>query len=155
MLKEGDKAPDFSLPNADMQIKSLTDFCDRNLVLYFYPKDDTPGCTLQATEFSELLSQFDEAGARVVGVSPDDCISHQDFRDKFGLEITLLADVDGEAGTSYGVLQEKEKNGVIRLAVERSTFVIDRGGIVRFARYGVSPGHHAEAMLELVRGLND
>ncbi len=154
MLKEGDRAPDFSLPTADMEVRSLADFSSRALVLYFYPKDDTPGCTIQANEFTELLDKFEEAGAYVVGVSRDDCFSHQAFRDKFGLKITLLADVEGDACASYDVWQEKEKNGVKKMGVLRSTFLIDRTGIVRYAEYGVSPKDHAEHMLELVRNLN-
>lgn len=150
MLKAGDRAPEFWLPNADMEMKALTDFSDKILVLYFYPKDDTPGCTLQATEFSELLDAFEEAGAWVIGISQDDCFSHQAFRDKFGLKIHLLADVEGEACSSYGVLQEKEKHGIRVLSILRSTFIIDRHGIIRYARYGVSPGRHAQEMLELV-----
>ena len=151
MLQEGDRAPDFSLPTADMEVRSLADFSGRALVLYFYPKDDTPGCTIQANEFTELLDQFEEAGAHVVGVSRDDCFSHQAFRDKYGLKITLLADVEGDACASYGVWQEKEKNGVKKMGVLRSTFLIDRSGTVRYAEYGVSPKDHAERMLELVR----
>ena len=151
MLQEGDRAPDFSLPTADMEVRSLEDFSGRALVLYFYPKDDTPGCTIQANEFTELLDQFEEAGAQVVGVSRDDCFSHQAFRDKYGLKITLLADVEGDACASYSVWQEKEKNGVKKMGVLRSTFLIDQSGTVRYAEYGVSPKDHAERMLELVR----
>ena len=151
MLKAGDRAPDFLLPNADMEVRSLADFSGRSLVLYFYPKDDTPGCTLQANEFTDLVDEFEAAGARVVGVSRDDCFSHQAFRDKYGLKVTLLADVEGEACNSYGVWQEKEKNGVKKMGVLRSTFLIDRDGIVRYAEYGVVPKAHAQHMLDLVR----
>jgi peroxiredoxin Q/BCP len=153
VVNMGDRAPDFTLPDADMQLHTLGDFGDRALVLYFYPKDDTPGCTLQATEFSEMVGRFRRAAARVVGVSQDDCFSHQAFRDKYGLKIMLLSDMDGEACSSYGVLQEKEKNGVKRVGIVRSTFVIDRSGTVCYARYGVSPGKHAREMLEFVRNL--
>jgi peroxiredoxin Q/BCP len=153
MLQVDDRAPDFLLPDADMQMRGLSDFSDRILVLYFYPKDDTPGCTLQATEFSELVEAFEEAGAHVVGISRDDCFSHQFFRDKFGLKIPLLADVEGEACSSYGVLQDKEKHGIRVTSIIRSTFVIDRGGTIRYARYGVSPGRHAAEILALVKSL--
>lgn len=153
MLKAGDRAPDFWLPNADMEMKALGDFLDKILVLYFYPKDDTPGCTLQATEFSELLDAFEELGARVIGISQDDCFSHQAFRDKFGLKIHLLADVECEACSSYDVLREKEKHGTKVLGILRSTFIIDQEGTVRYARYGVSPGKHAREILGLVRSL--
>jgi len=151
MLKAGDRAPDFLLPNADMEVRSLADFSDRSLVLYFYPKDDTPGCTLQANDFTDLLDEFEAAGARVVGVSRDDCFSHQAFRDKYGLKVTLLADVEGEACNSYGVWQEKEKNGVKKMGVVRSSFLIDGNGVIRYAEYGVAPKAHAQHMLDLVR----
>ena len=154
MLQVGDKAPDFTLPDSEMHMRSLAELLDQTLVLYFYPKDDTPGCTLQATEFSELVEGFSEAGARVVVISQDDCFSHQVFRDKYGLKVALLADVDGEACDGYGVLQDKEKNGVKTRGIVRSTFVIDSSGVVQFAKYGVSPGHHASEMLELVRELS-
>ena len=153
MLQVGDRAPDFSLPDADMELQSLSNFAGRTLVIYFYPKDDTPGCTIQANEFTDLLDESERASARVVGVSRDDCFSHQAFRDKYGLKVTLLADVEGDACNSYGVWQEKEKHGVKKMGVVRSTFVIDKDGIVRYVRYGVSPKEHAQQMLEVVRGL--
>jgi thioredoxin-dependent peroxiredoxin len=153
MLQIGDRAPDFSLPDEEMQLHDLSHYLRSNLLLYFYPKDDTPGCTLQATEFSELSEEFEAAGTRVVGVSQDDCFSHQAFRDSYGLKIPLLSDMDGEVCERYGVLQEREKDGVKRVGIQRTTFVIDGQGVVRFARYGVSPGHHAGEMLEWVRGL--
>ncbi len=152
-VRLGDVAPDFILPDAEMQLRSLSDLTDKTLVLYFYPRDDTPGCTLQATDFSEMVGRFSRARARVVGVSPDDCFGHQAFRDKHGLKIMLLSDVDGEACTSYGVLREKERNGVRRVGIVRSTFVIDRDRIVRYAHYGVSPGGHARDMLAFVKSL--
>ncbi len=154
MLKAGDKAPDFSLPDIDMAFRTLEELTDRTLVLYFYPKDDTPGCTLQATEFSELLEEFIAAGARIVGISQDDCISHQNFRDKHGLEIALLADVDGEVCEKYCVIRESQKHGVTKTGILRSTFVIDSQRTIRRAQYGVSPGHHAELMLDMVKELN-
>ena len=153
MLSPGDRAPSFSLPDADMQIRTLGDFGGQVLVLYFYPKDDTPGCTIQATDFTELLDDFEAAGAAVVGVSADDCFSHQAFRDKYGLKVTLLADVEKEACNSYGVYQEKEKNGVKAMGIVRSTFVVDVQGTVRFAEYGVAPKGHAQKVLGLVKEL--
>lgn len=154
MLKEGEAAPDFALPDTDMRVRTLEGFLDHNLVLYFYPRDDTPGCTLQATEFSEMLGRFARVGATVVGVSPDDCFSHQAFRDKFGLNLTLLADTDLEACTDYDVLQSKIRDGQTRTTVVRSTFVIDRQGVLRYARYGVAPGRHAQEMYEFARKLH-
>ena len=151
MLGPGDKAPDFSLPDTEMHLRTLGEFAGRKLVLYFYPKDDTPGCTLMATDFTELLDEFEAEGADVAGVSPDDSFSHQAFRDKYGLKVTLLADVDREACASYGVYQEKEKNGLKAMAIVRSTFVIDPEGKVRIAEYGVSPKGHAARALEWVK----
>ena len=153
MLAPGDRAPNFSLPDTDMQLRTLADFAGSVLVLYFYPKDDTPGCTIQATDFTELLDEFEATGAAVVGVSGDDCFSHQAFRDKYGLKVALLADVEKEACNSYGVYQEKEKNGVKAMGIVRSTFVIDPRGTIRFAEYGVAPKGHAAKVLEIVRDL--
>ena len=153
MLKEGDPAPDFELPDAEMNMVRLSDLRGKLVVIYFYPKDDTPGCTLEATEFSELMEEFQNLGVRVLGISPDNCISHADFRDKYGLLVDLLADVDSEVCQAYGVIQEKEVNGEKRTGVQRSTFVIDGDGVIRHALYGVAPRNHAAQVLELVKGL--
>lgn len=123
----------------------------RNLVLYFYPKDGTPGCTMEAIEFSELEDEFARLQTVVLGVSLDDCISHGSFRDRHGLAVRLLADSEGEVARRYGVLQEKEQNGTKRNCIVRSTFVIDRKGIIRHALYAVSPRGHAHAVLKLVK----
>ena len=154
MLQLGDKAPDVELPTADMTMQSLGDFHgDKNVVLYFYPKDDTPGCTMEGLEFSELLDDFAALDTVVLGVSKDSCISHASFRDKYGLVVQLLADVDGLACEAYGVWQEKEKNGEKRMGIVRSTFVIDKEGTIRHALYEVKPKNHAQEVLELVRDL--
>ena len=154
MLTTGDRAPELSLPDADMEVRSLAEFSDRIVVLYFYPRDDTPGCTLQASDFTDLQDEFEAAGATVIGISGDDCFSHQAFRDKFGLNLTLLADVEGEACRAYDVIQEKEKNGVRKTGIVRSTFLIDREGVIRHAEYGVAPKGHARRMLELIGRLS-
>ena len=154
MLKPGDAAPVFELPNADLEMTTSADFIDqRNLVLYFYPKDDTPGCTLEAIQFSDLLEEFNAHDTEVVGISRDSCLSHGDFRDKHGLTICLLADIDGIACDAYGVWREKEAHGEKRMGILRSTFVIDKRGIVRHALCDVKPKGHAEAVLQLVKGL--
>ena len=156
MLKPGDKAPAFSLPDADMERASLERLIGaRHLVIYFYPKDDTPGCTMEALDFTDLESDFDAAGTDVVGISRDTCVSHGAFRDKHGLTVRLLADTEGEACEAYGVWQEKEAHGERRMGIVRSTFVIDRDGVVRHALYDVKPKGHATAVLELVRTMND
>lgn len=151
MLSVGDKAPDFSLPGADMQTHSLSDCRGSWCLLYFYPKDDTPGCTIQATDFTDMAQDYADAGIHVAGVSPDSCQDHQAFRDKYGLLVKLLADVDKETGHAYGVFQEKEKEGVKRIGLVRSTFVIDPEGVVRYVEYGVSPKGHAATMLKTIK----
>lgn len=154
MLQPGQPAPAFDLPDADMNMVSLGSYKNhRNVVLYFYPKDDTPGCTLEAIDFSDLEDEFNQLKTVVLGVSMDDCLSHGSFRDKHGLCVRLLADVEGEVCRSYGVLQEKELDGKRRTAILRSTFVIDRRGVLKHALYGVNPRNHAVEVLELVRGM--
>jgi thioredoxin-dependent peroxiredoxin len=154
MLKPGDKAPDFELPDADMAIVRLVDYRNqRNVVLYFYVRDDTPGCTAEAIEFSDIEADFAALDCVVLGVSRDDCISHGVFRDKHGISVRLLADKDSLVCRDYGVLIKKEVDGVMRDSVQRSTFVIDRQGVIRHALYGVSAKGHAEAILKLAKEL--
>lgn len=153
MLAAGDLAPAFELPDSDMKMRSLAEFSGTWIVLYFYPQDDTPGCTIQANEFTDLVDDYTAAGIQVLGVSANDCFSHQAFRQKYGLKIVLLADVEQEVCRQYGVIQEKEKNGVRRLGIVRSTFVIDPAGRLAYTEYGVTPKDHARKMLGLVSGL--
>ena len=154
MLRAGQPAPQFTLPDADMEMVSLADFRDKhNVVLYFYPKDDTPGCTREAIDFSDLENEFTELRTVVLGVSRDDCLSHGAFRDKHGLSIGLLSDPEGEVCRSYGVLQEKETDGVRRECLVRSTFVIDKQGVIRHAHYGIAPRGHATEIYDVVRRL--
>jgi peroxiredoxin len=154
MLQPGDKAPLFSLPNADMERVTLEQLnVGRNLVIYFYPKDDTPGCTMEALDFTDLQPEFDAADTDVVGISRDTCTSHGAFRDKYGLSVQLLADTEGEACEAYGVWREKEAHGEKRMGIVRSTFIVDRAGLIRHALYDVKPKGHAAQVLELVRSL--
>jgi thioredoxin-dependent peroxiredoxin len=154
MVGVGDPAPNFDLPDAGMEMVSLAAFRGKsNVVLYFYPKDDTPGCTLQAIDFSDLEDEFTRNQAVVVGISRDDCISHAAFRDKHGLTVQLLADTDAEVCERYGVLQEKVKDGVKKLCLIRSTFVIDKRGIVRHVLSDVATKGHAQEVLKLVKGV--
>jgi peroxiredoxin Q/BCP len=154
-LKAGEPAPDFELPDSEMELVSLSAFKgSKRVVLYFYPKDDTPGATLEAVDFSELEDAFDSLGAVVLGVSMDDCMSHGSFRDKHGISVELLADTDGEVCRDYGVLQEKEVDGKRKTSILRSTFLIDRNGIVRHALYGVNPRGHAAEVLNLLKGMS-
>jgi peroxiredoxin Q/BCP len=154
MLEVGTQAPDFSLPDADMEAASLAEYRNRqHVVLYFYLKDDTPGCTMEAIDFSDLESDFAHLHCVVLGVSRDDCLSHGAFRDKHGLSVRLLSDEDGDVCRMYGVLQEREVEGVRRVGVRRSTFIIDRQGVVRHALYGIKAAGHAQQVLELVKKL--
>jgi peroxiredoxin Q/BCP len=152
MLQIGQPAPVFDLPDADMEMVSLASFRNRrNVVLYFYPRDDTPGCTLEATDFSDLQDEFGRCHTEVLGISMDDFLSHSEFRDKYGIAVRLLSDVEGEVCSSYGVLQEKEHEGVRRNCILRSTFVIDKHGIIVQAWYGVKARGHAADVLQTLR----
>jgi peroxiredoxin Q/BCP len=153
MLQPGSTAPDFSLPDADMEMLKLSKLRGKNVILYFYPKDDTPGCTVEAIEFSDLEDEFIKQNTVILGVSKDDCLSHAAFRDKHGLAINLLADVDGKVCEKYGVWQEKEKDGVRKMGIVRSTFVIDSEGHIRHAQYGVVAKGHAHEILDIVKTL--
>lgn len=154
MLQPGQPAPAFSLPDADMQPVDLSAYKGRkHVVLYFYPRDGTPGCTMEAIDFSDHEDQFQRHSCVILGVSRDDCISHAEFRDKHGLSITLLSDPEGEVCRKYGVLQEREADGVRRESLVRSTFVIDKKGVIRHAAYGVSPRHHVSEVYDVVRSL--
>ena len=154
MLQPGQPAPAFSLHDADMQPVSLSAFKGKKVVvLYFYPRDGTPGCTLEATDFSDHDDQFGRHDCVILGVSRDDCLTHAEFRDKNGLSINLLSDPEGEVCRLYGVLQEKEADGVRRQCVIRSTFVIDKKGVLRHVVYGVNPKRHAAEIFDVVRKL--
>lgn len=155
MLQAGQPAPAFTLPDADMESFDLSEVLGKmNVILYFYPKDDTPGCTLEAIDFSDHEEEFTRRNCIVVGVSRDDCISHAEFRDKHGLSVRLLADTECEVAEQYGVWQLKEKEGVKRMGIVRSTFIIDRKGVVRHALYGVNPRGHVAEVLQLVKKLD-
>ncbi|ATE59953.1 peroxiredoxin [Thauera sinica] len=154
MLQSGDLAPSFSLPDADMEIFDLASALGKqHVVLYFYPRDNTPGCTLQAADFSDHEDGFARHGCIVIGVSPDDCITHAEFRDQQGLSIRLLSDSDTEVCRLYGVWQAKEVDGVKKMYVRRSTFIIDKQGTIRHALYDVSPRGHVASVFELVKKL--
>lgn len=153
MLQTGHAAPSFNLPDADMASVKLADYKGRHVVLYFYPRDDTPGCTVEATEFSDMDDDFSKLNTVVLGVSRDDCMSHVAFRDKHGLMVRLLADTEGTVCNKYGVWQEKEKDGVKKMGIVRSTFIIDKDGILRHALYGITPKGHAAEVLKLIKAL--
>jgi thioredoxin-dependent peroxiredoxin len=154
MLTTNQLVPDFRLPNQDNQQVNLSDFRGKkNVVLYFYPKDDTPGCTIEANQFTALAQDFARLDTIVIGVSKDTCESHQAFIAKYKLDIMLLADTAGEICERYGVWQEKEKNGVKKWGIVRSTFIINKQGMVTEAMYGVTAEGHAQAVLEKIKTL--
>jgi peroxiredoxin len=154
MLEKNQPAPVFSSKNQANAPVNLSDYAGKkNVVLYFYPKDDTPGCTIEANDFTALAVEFAEAETVVIGVSKDSCASHADFISKFDLHLDLLADVDGALCESYGVWREREKNGVKSMAILRSTFIINKAGVLVDVAYGVSPEGHAQDVLEKVKAL--
>lgn len=154
MIQKGQTAPAFALHDADMQPVKLSSFKGKkHVVLFFYPRDGTPGCTLEACDFSDHEDQFVRHDCVILGVSRDDCLTHAEFRDRNGLSIGLLADPEGEVCRLYGVLQEKESDGLRRECLVRSTFVIDKKGVVRHAAYGVNPRRHAAEIFDVVRAL--
>lgn len=154
MLEKNQAAPIFSTLNQKNEMINLSDFSgNKNVVLYFYPKDDTPGCTIEANQFTELASEFSKVDAVVLGVSKDSCESHQAFIDKFGLSVDLLADMNGELCDAYDVWQEKEKNGVKKMGIVRSTFLINKKGVLEDVIYGVTADGHAQEMLDKVKQL--
>jgi peroxiredoxin Q/BCP len=151
-LAPGSPAPDFRLEADDGATVALGDLRGERVVLYFYPKDDTSGCTTQACGFRDHTAEFDAAGARVIGVSPDSLASHTKFRNKHGLTFTLLSDPDHAVAEAYGVWVEKSMYGRKYMGIERSTFVIGPDGTLEQALYKVKPAGHAESILELVGG---
>jgi len=154
MLTIGQAAPVFEMPDSDMaMVRSVAYRGQKNLVLYFYPKDNTTGCTIEALEFTDLMDQFEALDTVVIGVSKDNCVSHAAFRDQHGLSVRLLADIEGELCEAYDVWREKEKNGERRMGVLRSTFIVDKEGTLRHALYDVKPKGHAAQVLGLVRQL--
>jgi peroxiredoxin Q/BCP len=154
-LQSGSRAPDFNLPDADMEWFDFASLRgNKHAVLFFYPRDGTPLCALEATDFSDHENDFARLGCVVLGVSRDDCLSHADFRDKHGLSVRLLSDESGEVCHKFGVCHFKENDGHKKLCVVRSTFVVDRDGIVRHALYDISPKGHAAEVFQLVKGLD-
>ncbi len=150
-LEPGARAPAFSLPNQDDETVSLADFAGERVVVYFYPADDTPGCTTEACQFNDHLAGFSNLSVRVLGVSPDDPASHRAFRAKYGLSFDLLSDKDRAVMERYGAYGEKTLYGKKVLGVIRSTVVIGPDGRVEHALYGVRANGHAERVLASLR----
>jgi len=149
MLSINQIAPHFDALNQNNTAVKLTDFKDKkSVVLYFYPKDDTPGCTIEANDFTRLAAEFSALDVVIIGVSKDSCGSHQAFIDKYQLNLDLLADEEGAICEAYNVWREKEKNGIKKMAILRSTFIINKAGQLDAVMYGVSHEGHAQAILE-------
>ncbi len=154
MLEAGQSAPEFTSVNQDGDPVGLAQFRGKqNVVLYFYPKDDTPGCTVEANEFTALLDDFAAADTVVLGVSKDSCEKHRKFIAKHGLRVELLADTDGALCEAYGTWGKRKFMGREYLGIGRSTFVIDKQGKLVHVDYRVKAKGHAAAILEIVRGL--
>jgi len=154
MLNVNDKAPAFESPNSDMTlIKSSDYFGHKKVVLFFYPKDNTPGCIMEAVGFTDNIDTFEEQDVVVLGVSMDDCQSHGTFRDKHGLEVILLADINGTICNAYDVLKEVEAHNKIFQKIQRTTYIIDKKGIIRHVLTEVKPKGHADEVLALVEAL--
>ncbi len=152
-VAEGSKAPAFSLDMDDGQRLALKDLKGKKVVLYFYPKDDTPGCTKEATAFSSDLAKFKRAGAVVIGVSKDSVAKHQKFKDKHALKVALGADEDGQVIEKFGVWVEKNMYGRKYMGIERATFLIDEKGVVRRVWRKVKVAGHSAEVLDAVKSL--
>jgi thioredoxin-dependent peroxiredoxin len=146
-VREGEPAPDFTLTDDHGEEVTLSSLRGKPVVLYFYPKDDTPGCTAQACGIRDAYGEFERAGAVVLGVSPDDESSHVKFREKYELPFTLLADTGHSVAEQYGVWVEKKYAGKSYMGVNRSTFVIDADGNVKKVMHNVKPATHADDVL--------
>ena len=150
-LTEGTKAPTFTLPDQDGNRVSLDDFKGAKVLVYFYPADDTPGCTKEACQFNDNLAGFQAAGVPVIGVSPDDAASHQRFRNKYGLRFPLLTDADHDVMDAWGAWGEKTSYGRTSVGVLRSTFLLDEDGRVERAWHNVKADGHAASVLSQLR----
>ena len=148
MLTAGTKAPDFSLPDQDGEMHTLKEYAGRKVILYFYPKDNTPGCTSQACGFSELYPQFTEKDAVVLGISKDSVASHKKFQEKYNLTFTLLSDPELTAIRAYDVWQEKKNYGKVSMGVVRTTYLIDENGMIAKVFEKVKAAENPTEMLE-------
>jgi peroxiredoxin Q/BCP len=152
-LTIGQKAPDFNLESNEGKQVTLAENLGKNIILYFYPKDDTPGCTTEAKDFSALHEQFSKLNTQIFGISKDSIASHNKFQEKYCLSIPLLSDPEGKVCESYGTWVEKSKFGKKYMGIERATFLIDTKGIIRKIWRNVSVAGHAQEILKAVQEL--
>ncbi len=155
MLKKGQPAPGFELPDSEMEMVSLTGYLGRwSVVLFFYPRDGFPQCRDEAIQFSDREEEFERWGAKLLGVSQDEVLSHADFCEEHGLTARLLSDVEGEVCRQYDVMHERHLGERVKMAVDRVTYIIDRHGVVRHAIPVGNNRHHVVDVLNLVKELN-
>ncbi|MGA1845797.1 peroxiredoxin [Deferribacter abyssi] len=152
-LQPSDKAIDFKLLGDDNKEHTLKEFLGSKLILYFYPRDNTSGCTREAVEFSDYYEEIKKLGAEVIGISPDSINSHKKFKEKHGIKFLLLSDPDKKVAESYGAFGEKKMYGKITKGIIRSTFIIDENGVVIKSFYNVKVNGHVEKVLKILKGL--
>lgn len=150
MLEKGTKAPEFSLPDENGEIRNLSDYKGKKLILYFYPKDNTPGCTKQACGFGELYPQFGEKGVEIVGISKDSVASHKKFKEKYSLPFTILSDTELQTIQAYDVWKEKKLYGKTSMGIVRTTYLLDENGVIIKAMDKVKAAENPKEMLGLL-----
>jgi bacterioferritin comigratory protein len=150
MLEKGTKAPEFSLPDENGEIRNLSDYKGKKLILYFYPKDNTPGCTKQACGFGELYPQFGEKGVEIIGISKDSVASHKKFKEKYSLPFTILSDTELKTIQAYDVWKEKKLYGKTSMGIVRTTYLIDENGVIIKAMDKVKAAENPKEMLGLL-----
>jgi len=153
LLKVNAEAPDFELQNENGDVTKLSDYLGETVILYFYPKDDTPGCTTEACNFRDDYSKYKELGVRIIGISPDSEKSHDKFKSKYKLPFTLLSDKNHQVSESYGVWGKKKFMGKEYFGVKRTTFIIDKKGKIAKVFEGVKPANHSDDVLEVIKAL--
>ena len=150
MLEKGTKAPEFSLPDENGEIRNLSDYKGKKLILYFYPRDNTPGCTKQACGFADLYPQFSEKGVEIIGISKDSVASHKKFKEKYSLPFTILSDTELHSIQAYDVWKEKKLYGKTSMGIVRTTYLIDENGVIIKAMDKVKAAENPEEMLGLL-----
>ena len=150
MLEKGTKSPEFSLPDENGEIRNLSDYKGKKLILYFYPRDNTPGCTKQACGFADLYPQFSEKDVEIVGISKDSVASHKKFKEKYSLPFTILSDTELKTIQAYDVWKEKKLYGKTSMGIVRTTYLIDENGVIIKAMDKVKAAENPEEMLGLL-----